>query len=126
MIIEVTNLDEAREVIQELEERVEQLEEIEIELVEDYNKLCDHYDTMEDYYTTDPIVVLDNDQWDICWRAMCKRIDGVPSWCDYPKYLGLGVVYANSSKYNLHGHDEGIVITFDCPENAMAFKLEWS
>ncbi len=123
---EITNLDEAGEVILWLQSRVDELEKIEEGLVEDFNNLCDEYDTMVDYYTTDPVVILDEKQWHICWRAMCKRIGGAPSWCDYPKYLAHGVVHADSANYPEQNIYDGIEVWFETPEDAMAFKLEWS
>ena len=104
MITKVSNLEEARKVIQTLETRVEELEE----------KLI----KTEEYYNTDPVVVLDYEQWMDCWRNMCNDLNYVPAWCDYPKYFKC--VSCNST------NDSGLIIEFKTPEEAMAFKLEWS
>lgn len=91
------DLDEAKKIIAELEARIVELEAL---------------------YGTERVVILDDEQWTNCWRAMCKELRYVPAWCDYPEYFKCVACFSTS--------DEGIRLVFNNGIDAMAFKLEWS
>ena len=68
-------------------------------------------------------VILNPDQWMACWRVMCRELEHIPAWCDYPKYFKC--ISCSSTNYQIHGHSEGLKIVFAKAKDAMTFKLKY-
>lgn len=62
-------------------------------------------------------VVLEHDQWMICWEEMCYKLGYIPSWDEYSEYFDC--ISCDSTSF------EGLEIVFKNKEDKVKFILRW-